>query len=308
MVKLDNVTENVLDVINDHKFEQKGAYNLRQNGTSICHGDSEHIKIKRKTDKPGIDIYIDGETKGEAVYIPVVVSVSGMTDVVYNDFYVADGADVSIIAGCGIHNSGCNESRHDGIHTFHVGKDANVRYEEKHYGEGNGTGGKVLNPVTNIYVGENSVFTLDTAQIKGVDSTLRETNVELAKNAKLFVTERLMTDGKQQAESNIEVQLNGEDSSAQIISRSVGKGESVQTFHPNAIGNSKCQAQIQCDSIIMDHAEVGSIPEIRAKNVDAAIIHEAAIGRINDEQLLKLRTLGLTEEEAENVIIQNFLN
>ena len=308
MVKLDNVTENVLDVINDHKFEQKGAYNLRQNGTSICHGDSEHIKIKRKTDKPGIDIYIDGETKGEAVYIPVVVSVSGMTDVVYNDFYVADGADVSIIAGCGIHNSGCNESRHDGIHTFHVGKNANVRYEEKHYGEGNGTGGKVLNPVTNIYVGENSVFTLDTAQIKGVDSTLRETNVELAKNAKLFVTERLMTDGKQQAESNIEVQLNGEDSSAQIISRSVGKGESVQTFHPNAIGNSKCQAHIQCDSIIMDHAEVCSIPEIRAKNVDAAIIHEAAIGRINDEQLLKLRTLGLTEEEAENVIIQNFLN
>ena len=308
MVKLDNVTENVLDVINDHKFEQKGAYNLRQNGTSICHGDSEHIKIKRKTDKPGIDIYIDGETKGEAVYIPVVVSVSGMTDVVYNDFYVADGADVSIIAGCGIHNSGCNESRHDGIHTFHVGKNANVRYEEKHYGEGNGTGGKVLNPVTNIYVGENSVLTLVTAQIKGVDSTLRETNVELAKNAKLFVTERLMTDGKQQAESNIEVQLNGEDSSAQIISRSVGKGESVQTFHPNAIGNSKCQAHIQCDSIIMDHAEVGSIPEIRAKNVDAAIIHEAAIGRINDEQLLKLRTLGLTEEEAENVIIQNFLN
>ena len=308
MVKLDSVTENVLDVINDHKFEQKGAYNLRQNGTSICHGDSEHIKIKRKTDKPGIDIYIDGETKGEAVYIPVVVSVSGMTDVVYNDFYVADGADVSIIAGCGIHNSGCNESRHDGIHTFHVGKNANVRYEEKHYGEGNGTGGKVLNPVTNIYVGENSVFTLDTAQIKGVDSTLRETNVELAKNAKLFVTERLMTDGKQQAESNIEVQLNGEDSSAQIISRSVGKRESVQTFHPNAIGNSKCQAHIQCDSIIMDHAEVGSIPEIRAKNVDAAIIHEAAIGRINDEQLLKLRTLGLTEEEAENVIIQNFLN
>ena len=308
MVKLDNVTENVLDVINDHKFEQKGAYNLRQNGTSICHGDSEHIKIKRKTDKPGIDIYIDGETKGEAVYIPVVVSVSGMTDVVYNDFYVADGADVSIIAGCGIHNSGCNESRHDGIHTFHVGKNANVRYEEKHYGEGNGTGGKVLNPVTNIYVGENSVFTLDTAQIKGVDSTLRETNVELEKNAKLFVTERLMTDGKQQAESNIEVQLNGEDSSAQIISRSVGKGESVQTFHPNAIGNSKCQAHIQCDSIIMDHAEVGSIPEIQAKHVDAAIIHEAAIGRINDEQLLKLRTLGMTEAEAENVIIENFLS
>ena len=295
MVKLDQVTEEVLNVINDNKFSQSGAFNLRQNGTSICHGDSEHIKIKKKEDKPGIDIYIDGETKGEVVYIPVVVSVSGMTDLVYNDFYIEDGADVSIVAGCGIHNSGCNESRHDGIHTFHVGKNANVRYEEKHYGEGNGTGGKVLNPVTNIYIGENSVFTLDTAQIKGVDSTVRETMVEMEKDAKLYVTERLMTEGEQTAESNIEVRLNGEDSS-------------VQTFHPKAVGNNKCQAHIQCDSIIMDDAEVGSIPEIRARNLNAAIIHEAAIGRINDEQLLKLRTLGLTEEEAENVIIQNFLN
>ena len=308
MVKLDQVTEEVLNVINDNKFSQSGAFNLRQNGTSICHGDSEHIKIKKKEDKPGIDIYIDGETKGEVVYIPVVVSVSGMTDLVYNDFYIEDGADVSIVAGCGIHNSGCNESRHDGIHTFHVGKNANVRYEEKHYGEGNGTGGKVLNPVTNIYIGENSVFTLDTVQIKGVDSTVRTTNVEMDADSKLFVLERLMTDGEQKAESDIEVCMNGAGSSAQIISRSVGKGRSSQVFHPKAVGKNKCHAHIQCDSIIMDHAEVGSIPEIQAKHVDAAIIHEAAIGRINDEQLLKLRTLGLTEEEAENVIIQNFLN
>ena len=307
MVELDHVVEEVLKVINDNGFSQKGAFNLRQNGTSICHGDSEHIKIKKKTDKPGIDIYIDGETKGEKVYIPVVVSVSGMTDLVYNDFYIADGADVTIVAGCGIHNSGCNESRHDGIHTFHVGKNANVCYQEKHYGEGNGTGGRVLNPVTNIYVGENSVFTLDTAQIKGVDSTVRETLVEMGKNARLYVTERLMTEGEQTAESNIEVRLNGEDSSAQIISRSVGKGNSVQTFHPKAVGNNKCQAHIQCDSIIMDHAEIGSIPEIRARDLNAAIIHEAAIGRINDEQLLKLRTLGLTEEEAENTMLLQFL-
>lgn len=308
MVKLDNVTEEVLNIINNHNFSMKGAFNLRENGTSICHGDSEHVKIKKKTDNPGIDIYIDGNAKGEAVYIPVVVSVSGMKDLVYNDFYIEDGADVKIIAGCGIHNSGCNESRHDGVHTFHVGKNANVRYEEKHYGEGEGTGGRVLNPVTNIFVGENSVFTLDTAQIKGVNSTIRETVVELEKNAKLYVTERLMTEGEDKAESNIEVRLNGENSSAQIVSRSVGKGHSVQTFHPNAVGNNKCQAHIQCDSIIMDEAEVGSIPEIRARNIDAAIIHEAAIGRINDEQLLKLRTLGLTEEEAEGVIIENFLN
>lgn len=308
MVKLDNVTEEVLSIINDNRFSQTGAFNLRQNGTSICHGDSEHIKIKKKTDKPGIDIYIDKDANGESVFIPVVVSVSGMKDLVYNDFYIEDGAEVRIVAGCGIHNSGCNESRHDGVHTFHVGKNANVIYEEKHYGEGNGTGARVLNPVTNIFVGENSVFTLDTAQIKGVDSTLRETKVELADRAKLYVTERLMTEGEQKAESDIEVSLNGEDSSAQIVSRSVGKGNSVQTFHPNAIGNNRCQAHIQCDSIIMDNAEVGSIPEIRAKNIDAAIIHEAAIGRINDEQLLKLRTLGLTEEDAEKVIIQNFLN
>ena len=307
MVKLDAITQEVLDKISEG-FGQSGAFNLRQNGISLCHGDSEHIKIKKKEDKPGIDIFIDGATIAEKVYIPVGVSVSGMTDLVYNDFYIEDGADVTIIAGCGIHNSGCNESRHDGIHTFHVGKNANVRYEEKHYGEGNGAGSRILNPVTNIELGENSVFTLDTVQIKGVDSTVRETNVSMDADAKLFVLERLMTDGEQKAESNIEVTMNGSGSAAQIISRSVGKGHSSQVFHPRAIGKNKCHAHIQCDSIIMDHAEVSSIPEIQAKHVDAAIIHEAAIGRINDEQLLKLRTLGMTEAEAENVIIENFLS
>ena len=289
MVQVDETTQGVLNQISEG-FEQKGAYNLRQNGIPLCHGDSEHIKIREK------------------VFIPVVVSVSGMTDLVYNDFYVADGADVTIVAGCGIHNGGCNDSRHDGIHTFHVGKNANVRYEEKHYGEGNGTGQRILNPVTNIEIGENSVFTLDTVQIKGVDSTIRTTNVVMDANSKLFVLERLMTDGDQKAESDIEVCMNGSGSSAQIISRSVGKGNSSQVFHPKAVGKNKCHAHIQCDSIIMDHAQVGSIPEIQAKHVDAAIIHEAAIGRINDEQLLKLRTLGMTEAEAENVIIENFLS
>ena len=307
MVQVDETTQGVLNQISEG-FAQKGAYNLRQNGIPLCHGDSEHIKIRKKEDKPGIDILIDGETKGEKVFIPVVVSVSGMTDLVYNDFYVADGADVTIVAGCGIHNGGCNDSRHDGIHTFHVGKNANVRYEEKHYGEGNGTGQRILNPVTNIEIGENSVFTLDTVQIKGVDSTIRTTNVVMDANSKLFVLERLMTDGDQKAESDIEVCMNGSGSSAQIISRSVGKGNSSQVFHPKAVGKNKCHAHIQCDSIIMDHAQVGSIPEIQAKHVDAAIIHEAAIGRINDEQLLKLRTLGMTEAEAENVIIENFLS
>ena len=307
--KLDRITEQILKQIdNGNGFSQEGAFNLRHNGVALCHGDSEHIKIRKKEDKPGIDVYIDAETKGEQVHIPVVVDASGMTDIVYNDFYIADGADVTIVAGCGIHNSGCNESRHDGIHSFHVGKGANVRYEEKHYGEGEGTGAKGLNPVTKSYMEEDSVFTLDTAQIKGVDSTLRETDVHLGAGAKLYVLEKLMTHDQQTAESNMEVDLDGEGSSAQIISRSVAKGTSKQIFHPKAVGNAKCHAHVQCDSIIMDHAEVSSIPEINARHLDAAIIHEAAIGRINDEQLIKLRTLGMTEEEAEGVIIENFLN
>ena len=261
----------------------------------------------KKTDLPGIDIRISSEAHNEQVHIPVVMSEPGL-DVVYNDFYVEDGADVTIVAGCGIHGEGCSETRHDGIHTFHVGKNANVKYVENHYAEGNGTGGKILNPVTKIYVGENSVFTLETTQIKGVDSTKRETFVELGPNAKLYVTEKLMTHDAQHAISNMEVKLNGEGSSARIISRSVAKGTSNQIFHPKAIGNNACHAHVQCDSIIMDKASISSIPEINANHIDAQIIHEAAIGRINDEQLIKLRTFGMTEEEAEAVIIENFLN
>lgn len=308
MTLLDKITEKILRQIDETGFRQEGAFNLRHNGIALCHGDSEHIKIKKKEDKPGIDVYIDGDTQGEQVHIPVVVDASGMTDVVYNDFFIAEGADVTIVAGCGIHNSGCNESRHDGIHSFHVAKGANVRYEEKHYGGGEGSGARVLNPVTNIYMEEEAVFTLDTAQIRGVDSTRRETNIVLGKGAKLYVMEKLMTHDAQEAVSNMEVQMDGEGSSAQIISRSVAKGSSSQIFHPKAVGNARCHAHVQCDSIIMDHAQVSSIPEINAKHLDAAIIHEAAIGRINDEQLIKLRTMGMTEEEAENVIIENFLN
>lgn len=308
MALLDKITEKILKQIDESGFRQEGAFNLRHNGIALCHGDSEHIKIKKKEDKPGIDVYIDGNTRGEQVHIPVVVDASGMTDVVYNDFFIAEGADVTIVAGCGIHNSGCNESRHDGIHSFHVARGANVRYEEKHYGEGEGTGAKVLNPVTNIFMEEDAVFTLDTAQIKGVDSTKRETNITMDKGAKLYVMEKLMTHDEQEAVSNMEVQMNGEGSSAQIVSRSVAKGTSCQVFHPKAVGNARCHAHVQCDSIIMDQAQVSSIPEINAKHLDAAIIHEAAIGRINDEQLIKLRTMGMTEEEAENVIIENFLN
>ena len=307
-MEIDKITQDVLKVIDNGTFKQEGAYNLRYNGQALCHGDSEHIKIKRKEDKNGIDVYIDGNAQGEQVHIPVVVSASGMTDVVYNDFYIAEGADVIIVAGCGIHNAGCNDTRHDGIHSFHVGKNDNVRYEEKHYGEGEGTGEKILNPVTKIYLEEGAVFTLDTAQIKGVDSSVRETDVFMGEKSKLFVTERLMTHDKQTVVSNMEVQMNGEGSAAKIASRSVAKGESSQAFHPKAIGNAACHAHVQCDSIIMDKAEVCSIPEINARHLDASIIHEAAIGRINNEQLIKLRTLGMTEEEAEAVIVDAFLD
>ncbi len=308
MADIDQVTESVLEKIDSEGFKQEGAYNLRYNGYSLCHGNTEHITIRRKEDKQGIDVYISGETRGEQVHIPVVVAASGITDVVYNDFYIEDGAQVIIVAGCGIHNSGCNDSRHDGIHTFHVGKNANVRYEEKHYGEGEGTGSRILNPVTKIILEADSTFTLDTVQIKGVDSTKRETLVEMGENAKLFVMEKLMTHDKQNAISNMDIYLNGRGSSAQIISRSVARGESRQVFHPKAVGGALCHAHIQCDSIIMDQAKVCSIPEIDAEHVDAAIIHEAAIGRINNEQLIKLKTFGLNGEEAEAVIIENFLN
>lgn len=305
---LDDAAKSVLDIVNGEAFKEEGAYNVRYNGQALCHGDTEHVKIRKKEGKQGIDVYISGEAKGEKLHIPVVVSASGMTDVVYNDFYVEEGAEVTIVAGCGIHNAGCNDTRHDGIHTFHVGKGANVRYEEKHYGEGEGSGENILNPVTKIILEENAVFTLDTSQIKGVDSTNRKTEAVLGKGSKFFATEKLMTHGNQSAVSDMDVILNGEESSAQIISRSVADGTSRQTFHPRAIGNQMCHAHIQCDSIIMGHAQVASIPEIDAKHIDAAIIHEAAIGRINNEQLLKLRTLGMTEEEAEAVIIEAFLN
>lgn len=308
MAEIDAVTQSVLDKIDGVGVKQEGAYNLRYNGYSLCHGNTEHITIHRKEDKPGIDVIISGDTRGEYVHIPVVVATSGMMDEVYNDFYVKDGAEVNIIAGCGIHNSGCNESRHDGIHTFHIGKNCNVRYEEKHYGEGEGTGARVLNPSTKVILEKDSVFTMETVQIEGVDSTKRETEILLGENCKLFVTEKLMTHDKQEAVSNIDVVLRGAGSTAQIVSRSVAKGTSIQTFHPKAIGEALCHAHIQCDSIIMDHAQVCSIPEIDAKHVDAAIIHEAAIGRINNEQLIKLNTFGLSEEEAEAVIIENFLN
>lgn len=308
MEKLSQTTGHIVEVVSDLKeLPEGGAANVRENGQSVYHSDSENVKIVKKTDVPGIDIRVSAGAKNEMVHIPVVVSKPGMEDKVYNDFYVGDGAEVSIIAGCGLHNDSCLVTRHDGIHTMYIGKNAVVRYIEKHYGEGEGTGEKILNPVTKVYLGEGAHLIMDTSQIRGVDSTVRETFIEMEAGSRATITEKLMTHGKQKAVSNMEIKLNGTGSTARIISRSVAKDASVQIFHPKAVGNALCQAHVQCDSIIMDEAQVSSIPEITASHVDAQIVHEAAIGRINNEQLMKLRTFGMSEEEAEAVIIDNFL-
>ena len=306
MVKLDAITQEVLDKISEG-FGQSGAFNLRQNGISLCHGDSEHIKIKKKEDKPGIDIFIDGTTIAEKVYIPVVVSVSGMTDLVYNDFYIEDGADVTIIAGCGIHNCGDQASEHDGIHTFYIEKDAKVRYIEKHYGEGDGKGDRILNPTTVVHIAEGGYMEMETVQIKGVSSTVRTTEADLSDGASLVIHEKIMTHGEQTAETNFTVDLNGVDSSANVISRSVAKEHSKQVFNSHINGNNKCYGHTECDAIIMDAGRVEAIPSLAANHIDASLIHEAAIGKIAGDQLIKLMTLGLTEKEAEEQIVNGFL-
>lgn len=299
-----SLLESIADM---HGIPTAGAYNIRKNGHGVERHSTENITIEPKKDKPGIDIIVKPGTKGERVHIPVILTETGIDDLVYNDFYIGDWADVDIVAGCGIHNCGSEKSEHDGIHTFHIGKHARVRYVEKHYGEGEGTGERVLNPTTVVEMEENSYCEMEMVQIKGVDSTQRDTTASLKEGAKLVINEKLMTHGKQYARSDVVINLDGEDASAQIVSRSVAKDESEQIFYPRAVGNAPCRAHVQCDSIIMDNAKIRSIPEIAANHALAQIVHEAAIGRINNDQLIKLQTFGMTQEEAEEVIIQGFL-
>ncbi len=303
-----NKTElQMLEAVADLHGIPQGAYNIRKNGQGFDRQSTENIIIEPKKDKPGIDIIVKADTKNESVHIPVIITEAGVEDLVYNDFFIGDNADVLIVAGCGIHNSGDKKSEHDGIHRFHIGKNARIKYVEKHYGQGEGTGEKVLNPVTEIYMDENSYCEMESVQIRGVDSTKRDTVAKLEKGARLVILEKLMTHGNQIAHSDMVIELNGEDASSQIISRSVAKDNSEQVFYPRAVGNARCKAHVQCDSIIMDSAKIRSIPEIAANHCDANIIHEAAIGRINNDQLLKLQTLGKSEEEAEEIIINCFL-
>ena len=304
---MDAIQKNLLSQVADLHETPTGAYNIRANGKSAGRASSENIEIVTKENADGIDIIIRPGTKNESVHMPVLLSESGLTETVYNDFYVGEGADVLIVAGCGIHNGGDKESRHDGIHTFHIDKGARLRYVEKHYGEGDGNGKNVMNPTTVIKIAEGGTMEMETVQIKGVDSTDRITRATLAKDATLTVKENLMTHGSQTARTEFEVHMNGENCAAHVISRSVAKDKSHQLFVSRVNGNAPCNGHTECDAIIMDEASVSAVPEITANVPDASLIHEAAIGKIAGEQLIKLMTLGLTEKEAEEEIINGFL-
>lgn len=305
--KMDVFEKNLLSEIADIHGVPEGAYNIRKNGKLESRSITANIDIVTKEDKPGIDIIIAPGTKNESVHIPVIISESGLNDLVYNDFFIGEDADVTIVAGCGIHNCGDQESGHDGIHTFYVGKNAKVKYIEKHYGEGDGIGGRTMNPTSIIELEEGAVMEMETAQIKGIDSTNRVTRGKLSDHASLIIHEKILTHGNQIANTDFDVDLNGIDSSANVISRSVAKEQSKQTYVSKINGNNKCVGHTECDAIIMDHGCVTAMPQLTANHVEAGLIHEAAIGKIAGEQLDKLMSLGLTEKEAEEQIINGFL-
>ena len=307
MLKLDEIQRRLLMEVADLHQVPEGAYNIRSNGESAGRVSTANIEIIPKENGSGLDIRIKPGTKKESVHIPVVMTKSGLTELVYNDFYIWEDADVVIVAGCGIDNCGPKDSEHDGIHRFYVGKNAKIRYVEKHYGSGEGSGKRILNPGTEVYLEEGSSMEMEMVQIKGVDDTNRTTTAKLAAGARLVVRERLMTHGSQRALSSYVVTLDGEGSSADVVSRSVARDDSYQKFDAKLLGNAACSGHTECDSIIMDRGRILAVPGLEANNVDAALVHEAAIGKIAGDQIIKLMTLGLTEQEAEEQIINGFL-
>ena len=305
---LNDVQKQILAVVSGMAEGAQGAVNIRADGKKAYRSNTPNVRIESKTDKEGIDIFVEPNTVADHVYIPVVITEDGFHDVVYNDFHIGEGARVTINAGCGIHNcSGC-DSEHDGIHTFHIGKNAQVTYSEVHYGDGDGEGKRILNPQTILYLEEGAKVTLETTQIRGVDDTKRYTKAVLSgANAEFIVQEKLLTHDQQNAESEMDIILDGENSRTRVISRSVAQDQSVQVFYPRVVGNTACFGHVQCDSIILGKAKVRSIPEISCNHVDAGLVHEAAIGKIAGDQILKLQTLGLSYEEAEAKILEGFL-
>lgn len=304
---MDKITENLLEQVAGLHEIPAGAYNIRANGETMGRNVSANIDIVTKTDKPGIDIIIKDNTVNESVHIPVIISQSGLKEAVYNDFIIGENCNVTIIAGCGIHNGGKETSEHSGIHSFKVGRNSRVKYVEKHYGSGEGTGERIMNPVTNIELLEGAYMEMDTVQIEGIDSTKRQTSAKLGDDATLIIKEKIMTHDKQWAETEFTVDLDGVNSKTNVISRSVAKNDSNQLFVSRINGNNMCNGHTECDAIIMDNATVRAVPEISANNIDASLIHEAAIGKIAGEQIIKLMTLGLTEAEAEAQIVSGFL-
>lgn len=307
MVKLSEIDKELLAQIADLHSVPQGSYNIRKNGQGIDRVSNEDVQIVPKTDKSGIDIIVKEGVKNKSVHIPVIITVGGLSDLVYNDFYIGKNAEVLIVAGCGIHNNTSSKSQHDGIHTFHLEEGCKVKYIEKHLGIGNGSGDKVLNPVTNVQMKKDSQFEMETIQMGGVSSAKRQTFAKLGENAKLVIREKILTDKDQVATTNFEVTLQGKKSSVEVTSRSVAKANSKQTFCSNVIGQNECFGHVECDGILIDNANIISIPKIDAQNNQASLVHEAAIGKIAGEQLVKLQTLGLSEEEAQNEIIKGFL-
>lgn len=304
---MNNTELELLKIIADMEGTPSGAFNIRANGGLADRKVTENIDIRTKTDKPGIDIIVKPGTKGEKVHIPVIISETGLSDLVYNDFIIGENADVEIVAGCGIHNCGNENSGHDGVHTFFIGKNAKVKYVEKHYGDSDGDGKNIMNPTTIVNIDDGGYMEMETTQIKGINSTKRVTKSRLSDNATLIIHEKLMTHADQYAETDFTVDLDGENSSAHVVSRSVAKDNSSQLFLSKINGNNICNGHTECDAIIMDNAHVSAIPEISANHLDASLIHEAAIGKIAGEQLIKLMTLGLSEKQAEEQIVNGFL-
>ncbi len=304
---INDTEKQLLKIIADMEGEPEGAFNIRANGKLADRKTTENIDIRTKTDKPGIDIIIKPGTVGETVHIPVVIDATGLDDLVYNDFIIGENSDVTIVAGCGIHNCGDKKSSHDGVHTFFVGKNSKVKYIERHFGEGEGNGTRIMNPTTVVNLGENSYMEMETSQLGGIDDTLRVTKAAVGDGGTLVIHEKILTENSQKAETDFSVDLNGKNSSANVVSRSVAKENSSQLFKSNINGNNLCSGHTECDAIIMDNGKVSAIPQISANNIDASLIHEAAIGKIAGEQLIKLMTLGLTEKEAEEEIVNGFL-
>lgn len=307
MIKMNEVDKELLKEIADMHSVPQGSFNIRKNGESIARNSTKDIEIVPKKDKSGIDIIVKEGVKNKSVHIPVIITVGNLNDLVYNDFYIGKDADVLIVAGCGIHNPTDQKSQHDGIHTFHLEENCKVRYIEKHLGVGKGQGDKVLNPTTVVEMKDGSDFEMETIQLGGVSYSNRKTNAFLGNGAKLVIKEKILTSDKQKAITTFNVVLKGKNSSVEVVSRSVAKGKSRQKFVSNLKGQNECFGHVECDGIILDNAQIESVPKIIAQNINATLVHEAAIGKIAGDQLVKLQTLGLSEEEAQNQIIKGFL-